>query len=325
MHELEDVLKFCMFDFDLHKKYFMRHLFEPPQEYEHLESTRMLLLFYSLSALKILHANHFDEFIAPMRSRAIEWIYSLQVQPSKEQKYCGFIGSDSYINTVSFANVQDPTNLFDVAHLNSTHLAILCLLILKDDLCRLNRLAILETLKDLQLSDGSFKFQTLEESESDNRFVYSASVICHLLEGWDYINMKAMAQFIKSCSNYDGGFGIRPGLESHAGSTFCAISSLKLMEHDNPEFYKTQDLVDIEKRVVYWLSKLQSGLGGFSGRANKDPDTCYCFWAYAALVQLGGGGFRFFDVTQDRRRGGFCKTPMDHIQIYIIASSVSVH
>lgn len=34
--------------------------------------------------------------------------------------------------------------------------------------------------------------------------------------------------FIKSCQNFDGGFGSRPGAESHGGLIYCCVGSLSI-------------------------------------------------------------------------------------------------
>lgn len=38
-----------------------------------------------------------------------------------------------------------------------------------------------------------------------------------------------MGKFILTCQNPDGGFGLRPYLESHSGATYCAVASLKML------------------------------------------------------------------------------------------------
>jgi len=35
-------------------------------------------------------------------------------------------------------------------------------------------------------------------------------------------------EFIKSCQNFDGGFGSRPGAESHGGLIYCCVGSLSI-------------------------------------------------------------------------------------------------
>jgi len=37
--------------------------------------------------------------------------------------------------------------------------------------------------------------------------------------------VRAAAAFVRSCANFDGGFGATPGGESHAGQIFTALGA----------------------------------------------------------------------------------------------------
>jgi geranylgeranyl transferase type-2 subunit beta len=77
--------------------------------------------------------------------------------------------------------------------------------------------------KALQQEDGSFSGD--EWGEVDTRFSYIAISICHLLKRPDVIDVDKAVEFIGRCQNFDGGFGVNPGAESHAGqSTLCGLS-----------------------------------------------------------------------------------------------------
>jgi hypothetical protein len=102
------------------------------------------------------------------------------------------------------------------------------------------------------------------------------------------------------------------GLESHGGSTFCALASLQLMG--------TLDQVLPPRkraRVLHWLISRQMGKGGgFQGRPHKAIDTCYSFWVGSSLHLLGMGGLAdaeanraFLMTTQNSKGGGFAKWP----------------
>ena len=62
-----------------------------------------------------------------------------------------------------------------------------------------------------------------------------------------------------------------------------------------------------------WLVFRQQG--GFQGRCNKDPDSCYAFWNGATLRMLGKHSFvdiescREFVMSCQFPYGGFCKYP----------------
>lgn len=66
------------------------------------------------------------------------------------------------------------------------------------------------------------------------------------------------------------------------GTTYCAIASLYLVPAPllpwslGPPLSQRQ-----QEQTIRWLISNQGG--GFRGRTEKDPDTCYCWWCGAAL------------------------------------------
>lgn len=44
----------------------------------------------------------------------------------------------------------------------------------------------------------------------------------------DAINIDKAVEFVMSCMNFDGGFGSRPGAESHAGLIYCCVAFLSI-------------------------------------------------------------------------------------------------
>jgi prenyltransferase beta subunit len=42
------------------------------------------------------------------------------------------------------------------------------------------------------------------------------------------IDVEKAVEFILSCMNFDGGFGSRPGSESHAGLIYCCLGTLSI-------------------------------------------------------------------------------------------------
>ena len=108
------------------------------------------------------------------------------------------------------------------------------------------------------------------------RFLYCACCISFNLQDWSGLNRSLAIDYIKKSKNYDGGYGQGPYLESHGGSTFCAIASLYLLD-------QLQDISD-HTDTIQWLLKRQ--ISGFQGRVNKPADTCYSFWIGASLQML---------------------------------------
>lgn len=44
----------------------------------------------------------------------------------------------------------------------------------------------------------------------------------------DAIDVEKAVEFVLSCRNFDGGFGSRPGSESHAGLIYCSVGFLSI-------------------------------------------------------------------------------------------------
>lgn len=56
--------------------------------------------------------------------------------------------------------------------------------------------------------------------EVDTRFSFCAVLCLSLLHKLDTIDVNQAVEFVLSCMNFDGGFGSRPGSESHAGNIY---------------------------------------------------------------------------------------------------------
>lgn len=121
----------------------------------------MTLAFFSLGALTLL--NELDNNITPENKNDwIEWIYAQQLLPTGEdpdmnETVCGFRGSswsgrpfDSTSTTSEFCH-------YDSSHIANTYTALCNLLILGDDLSRVNKSAIVKTLRTLQQGDGRYE------------------------------------------------------------------------------------------------------------------------------------------------------------------------
>lgn len=44
----------------------------------------------------------------------------------------------------------------------------------------------------------------------------------------DAIDINKAVEFVMKCMNFDGGFGSKPGAESHAGMIYCSIGLLSI-------------------------------------------------------------------------------------------------
>jgi len=82
-----------------------------------------------------------------------------------------------------------------------TYCALASLVILGDDLSRINRSAICRGLREYQKSDGRF-IQALIEEEDDLRITYCAATICFMLNDWSTVDKDKMSEFIMKCQVY---------------------------------------------------------------------------------------------------------------------------
>lgn len=69
----------------------------------------------------------------------------------------------------------------------------------------------------MQLPDGSF--QGDKWGEVDSRFVYTAIQTLRILGRLDKVDTNKTVEWIKQCYNFDGGYGIVPGTESHSAQS----------------------------------------------------------------------------------------------------------
>ncbi|RLV84892.1 Geranylgeranyl transferase type-2 subunit beta [Meyerozyma sp. JA9] len=136
--------------------------------------------------------------------------------------------------------------------------------------------AIVKFIKGLQLENGSFQGDRF--GEVDTRFIYTAiSALSILGELTEEISVPAV-EFILQCYNFDGGFGMVPGAESHAAQVFTCLATLAIT--------KQLDRIKPEKTAA-WLSDRQVEGGGLNGRPEKLPDSCYSWWVMSSLSILG--------------------------------------
>ncbi|XP_026749937.1 geranylgeranyl transferase type-1 subunit beta [Galleria mellonella] len=286
-----------------HAKYFMRFLNILPSTLSSHDTTRVTIAYFSVCGLDVLGS--ISSISLDLSSRIIEWIYSLQVHPNEENgdmSICGFQGSSTVNIPLDPAN-----NHYRCGHLAMTYTGLCMLLTLGDDLSRINRKALVEGVKVLQREEGNFS-ATLSGCESDMRFVYCAACVSYILDDWSGFNIEKATDYIIKSISYDYGIAQCPELESHGGTTYCALATLALSDQLDK---LSQEQVEGLKR---WLVFRQ--VDGFQGRPNKPVDTCYSFWVGASLKILDtlhmtnyGSNRRYVIDTQDVVVGGFSKWP----------------
>lgn len=99
-----------------------------------------------------------------------------------------------------------------------------------------------------------------EWGEEDTRFLYAALLTLSLLHLLDLVDVEKAVSYVVSCQNFDGGYGLSPGAESHSGQIFTCVAALAIA--------KRLDVVDTS-RLGQWLSERQVSVGGLNGRPEK--------------------------------------------------------
>ena len=164
-----------------HVKYFKMQLNAMPQEVP--DAMRLTSAFFALSGLDLL--NSLDNAMAGRKKDAIEWIYKLQV--TKAGPRSGFRSSTMIPDSIE--------TVYHCGHLAMTYTGLAALLILGDDLSRVDKESILEGIKACQNPDGAF-MAMVTGCESDMRFVYCACCISAILDDWSGMNKARAIDYI---------------------------------------------------------------------------------------------------------------------------------
>ncbi|KAI5643833.1 geranylgeranyl transferase type-1 subunit beta [Phthorimaea operculella] len=285
-----------------HLKYFTRFLNILPSSLSSHDTTRITIAFFAVSGIDILGS--ISTIQTENRIRIADWIYSLQVLPDEktgDMTKCGFQGSSTF-------NIDlGENNHFRCGHLAMTYTGLCMLIILGDDLSRVHKKGVIEGVKALQTKEGNFS-ATLTGCESDMRFVYCAACISFILNDWSGFDIEKATDYIIRSIGYDYGIAQGPELESHGGTTYCALATLALTD----QLHRLSE-AQIEG-LKRWLVFRQ--VDGFQGRPNKPVDTCYSFWVAASLKILDALHYtnyasnrKYIYETQDVVVGGFSKWP----------------
>jgi len=168
-------------------------------------------------------------------------------------------------------------------------------------------------LADLQDREtGTFRGD--EWGEEDTRFLYAAMNALSLLGLLSLVDVEKAVDHIVACANFDGGYGVSPGAESHAGQIFTCVAALSLAGR--------LDLVDTDK-LGGWLSERQIAGGGLNGRPEKKEDVCYSWWVLSSLEIIGRTHWidrdqlvRFILRSQDPDSGGISDRPGDMVDVW---------
>jgi len=116
-----------------------------------------------------------------------------------------------------------------------------------------------------------------EWGEMDTRFLFGGLLALSLLDLLPLVNIEKAIEHVQACANFDGGYGVGPGAESHAGQIYTCVGALAIADR--------LDLVDRD-RLGGWLSERQLPNGGLNGRPEKLEDVCYSWWVASSLAMI---------------------------------------
>lgn len=166
---------------------------------------------------------------------------------------------------------------------------------------------------DLQNRDTG-TFYGDEWKEEDTRFLYTALLALSLMDLMSLVDVEKAVAYVVSCANFDGGYGAKPGAESHSGNIFTCLAALSIAGR--------LDLVEKEK-LGRWLSERQVPGGGLNGRPEKQEDVCYSWWVLSSLAILErthwidrNALIRFILRSQDPVGGGISDSPGNMVDVW---------
>lgn len=248
-----------------HVRYCIFHLTQPlPSDYLSADPHRASVVYFALNALDVMGAL---SYLSDDQRRAIvAWLHDSPLKaflrPTPE--------------------TAAPTKAFNVA---MVYAAIASLVMLGDDLERIDRDAVRAALPTLQIGRGSvdtaFDGAVMAYGpggEADVRYVYSAAAVAALLDLWPDLDERqpfdvaAAAAFCMRSQAHDGGFGLCPGNESHGGSTFCATAALALLGQPLRTTARPASSSAAVERVSFSCS-ITAAAGGAGGAA-RVPCSC---------------------------------------------------
>lgn len=176
--------------------------------------------------------------------------------------------------------------------------------------------SIIKFVRGNQLEDGSFQGDKF--GEVDTRFSYNALATLSLLNDLTPDVVDPAIDYVSKCRNFDGGYGLCIGAESHAAQVFTCLGALAVANKLDQELTKDQ-----QDETAWWLCERQTPEGGLNGRPSKLPDVCYSWWVMSSLDLLGRLSWIDHDALehfilncQDEENGGFSDRPGNEVDVF---------
>lgn len=125
-----------------------------------------------------------------------------------------------------------------------------------------------------------FNYKT-NDSDNDIRFIYCALALFVFLDSKNdiskYIDIETIKDYILSMKSYEGGYSMIKGGEANCGVTYCALSSLSILNS-----------LDKDLTTIQWLTNRSIEV---NGRTNKESDVCYSYWILSSMKLLSIDSF----------------------------------
>ncbi|KAF2109043.1 geranylgeranyl transferas-like protein type i beta subunit [Lophiotrema nucula] len=234
-----------------------------PTQYTGNDCNRMMLAFFVLSALDLL-GDLPTALSAEERQGFVEWVYRCQLPE-------GCFRPAPATNLGSQGNEEN--RIWDPVHLPGTFFALQILILLGDDLSRVKRREILQSLLKLQRPDGGFGQSVGEkdrvEGGNDTRFGYMGAAVRWILrgtvegpvDGVPDIDVDKFVKCVQISETYDGGISEEPFHEAHAGFTCCAIGALYFVDRlplkaSQPPDDRIRGLTNLPMTLHWLVSRL---------------------------------------------------------------------
>lgn len=231
-----------------------------PDHYISGDASRMFLGFFIVGGLDLIHG--LDDIKSEERQGWIDWIYHCQVP---DGGFRGFPGTDLQGKRSELNDHWDPANL------PNSFFGLASLLILGDDLARIDRAAWMQWLPKLQRQDGSFG-EILGQHDSieggrDLRYCCCAAGIAYVLHDpatqpyRPIFDEDRLIDYISSCQNYNGGYGESPLREPHSGLNYCAMATLALLARLNgPAAARASAILSNSTHCIRWMMERQTNV-----------------------------------------------------------------
>ncbi|KAJ2502503.1 Rab geranylgeranyltransferase [Coemansia sp. RSA 1972] len=166
----------------------------------------------------------------------------------------------------------------------------------------------------LQQTESGITFVCGDEwGEHDTRFAFIALGVLSFFNTQDQLDTNGIVEYIRGAMNYDGGFGSKPGGESHGAQVYTCVAALALAGR--------LDIIDRD-RLSGWLAERQLPCGGLNGRPQKLEDVCYAWWVGSALDILqrrhwiSARELANFVLSAQDEKGGIADRPGDVADVY---------